>query len=72
MLWRSTPVCAPAHWEDAINAAGRACTVCKTVDEWLVPQHAGSDGMLAEVDDARYGRMKQPGMQVTLRRCPMR
>jgi hypothetical protein len=44
----------------------------KTVDEWLVPQHAGSDGMVVEVDDARYGRMKQPGMQVTLRRCPMR
>jgi crotonobetainyl-CoA:carnitine CoA-transferase CaiB-like acyl-CoA transferase len=71
MLWRSTP-CAPAHWKDAINAAGGACIVCKTVDEWLVHPHAIAAGMVAEVDDVRYGRMKQPGVQVTLRRTPGR
>ena len=28
------------EWEDAINAAGGACTICKTIDEWLVHEHA--------------------------------
>jgi len=55
-------------WEDAVSAAGGACTVCETIDEWLVHPHAIAAGMVAEVDDARYGRMKQPGIQVTLRR----
>ncbi len=59
-------------WEDAVSAAGGACTVCKTVDEWLVHPHATAAGMVAEVEDARYGRMKQPGVQVTLRRTPGR
>ena len=28
------------QWEADINAQGGACTVCKTVDEWLVHEHA--------------------------------
>jgi crotonobetainyl-CoA:carnitine CoA-transferase CaiB-like acyl-CoA transferase len=59
-------------WEDAISAAGGACTVCKTVEEWLSHPHALSAGMVTEVEDAHYGPMKQPGVQVKLRRTPGR
>jgi crotonobetainyl-CoA:carnitine CoA-transferase CaiB-like acyl-CoA transferase len=60
------------EWEEAISAAGGACTVCKTIDEWLVHPHAVSAGMVVEVEDAHYGPMKQPGVQVKLRRIPGR
>lgn len=60
------------EWEEAISAAGGACTVCKTIDEWLVHPHAVTAGMVVEVEDAQYGRMKQPGVQVKLRRTPGR
>jgi hypothetical protein len=40
-------------WEEAISAAGGACTVCKTVEEWLSHPHALSAGLVtAEI--ARY------------------
>ena len=61
-----------SEWEEAISAAGGACTVCKTIDEWLVHPHAVTAGMVVEVDDAQYGPMKQPGVQVKLRRTPGR
>lgn len=58
------------QWESDINAQGGACTVCKTVDEWLVHEHAVAGKMVVEVDDAEYGTMKQPGVQVRLRGTP--
>ena len=58
------------EWEDAIAETGGACTICKTVDEWLVHEHAIVGGMVVEVDDAQYGRMKQPGSPVRLRGTP--
>lgn len=58
------------EWEDAINAAGGACTVCKTIDEWMVHEHAVAAGMVVEIDDAQHGPMKQPGVQVRLRGTP--
>ena len=58
------------EWEDAINAQGGACTVCKTVDEWLVHEHAVDARMVVEVEDSRLGTMKQPGVQVRLRGTP--
>ena len=60
------------EWETAISEAGGACTVCKTIDEWLVNPHAVEAGMVVEVNDANYGPMKQPGVQVKLRRTPGR
>lgn len=60
------------EWQEAISAQGGACTVCKTIDEWLEHPHAVEANMVVEVDDARYGRMKQPGVQVKLRRTPGR
>ena len=58
------------QWETDINAQGGACTVCKTVDEWLVHEHAVAGKMVVEVDDAERGTMKQPGVQVRLRGTP--
>ena len=58
------------EWEDAINAAGGACTICKTIDEWLVHEHAIAANMVVDIDDAEHGPMKQPGVQVRLRGAP--
>ena len=58
------------EWEQAISAAGGACTVCKTVDEWLNHPHSLAAKMVVEVEDAQLGRMKQPGVQVRLRGTP--
>ena len=58
------------EWEDAIAQTGGACTICKTVDEWLVHEHAIAGGMVVEVDDAKHGRMKQPGSPIRLRGTP--
>ena len=58
------------QWETDINAQGGACTVCKTVDEWLVHEHAIAGKMVVEVEDAEHGTMKQPGVQVRLRGTP--
>ena len=58
------------EWEADINARGGACTVCKTVDEWLTHEHAIAGKMVMEVDDPERGTMKQPGVQVRLRGTP--
>jgi crotonobetainyl-CoA:carnitine CoA-transferase CaiB-like acyl-CoA transferase len=58
------------EWEDAIAEAKGAATICKTIEEWLVHEHAIAGKMVIEVDDAQYGRMKQPGVQVRLRGTP--
>ena len=58
------------EWEEAISAAGGPCTVCKTIDEWLSHEHPLAAGMVVEVEDAKLGRMKQPGVQVKLRGTP--
>ena len=58
------------EWEDAIAETGGACTICKTVDEWLVHEHALAGGMVVEVDDAVHGKMKQPGAPTHLRGTP--
>lgn len=58
------------EWQEAISAAGGACTICKTVEEWLDHPHPLEARMVVEVDDAALGRMKQPGVQVRLRGTP--
>jgi len=58
------------QWEDDIAAARGVGTVCKTIDEWLVHEHAIESKMVTEIDDAEHGRMKQPGLQVRLRGTP--
>ena len=56
--------------QESISAAGGACTVCKTVEEWLDHPHSLDAKMVEEVEDAVLGRMKQPGVQVRLRGTP--
>jgi len=58
------------EWEDDIAAARGVGTICKTIDEWLVHEQAIESKMVTEVDDAQYGMMKQPGVQVRLRGTP--
>ena len=58
------------EWQEAISAAGGACTVCKAVEEWLEHPHPLEANMVVEVEDATLGRMKQPGIQVRLRGTP--
>ena len=58
------------EWQEAISAAGGACTVCKTVEEWLDHPHPLEARMVVEVDDANLGPTKQPGVQVRLRGTP--
>ena len=58
------------EWQEAISAAGGACTICKTVEEWLHHPHPVEARMVVEVEDANLGRMKQPGVQVRLRGTP--
>ncbi len=58
------------EWQEAISAAGGACTVCKTVEEWLSHPHPLEARMVEEVEDATFGPMKQPGVQVRLRGTP--
>ena len=58
------------QWEDDIAAANGVGTVCKPVEEWLSHEHALAGKMVIQVDDAQYGIMKQPGVQVRLRGTP--
>ncbi|NQW22085.1 MAG: CoA transferase [SAR202 cluster bacterium] len=58
------------EWEDAIAEAKGVGTICKTIDEWLVHEHAIAGKSVVEIDDAQYGKMKQPGVQVRLRGTP--
>ena len=58
------------QWEDDIAAARGVGTVCKTIEEWLVHEHAIAGKMVVEVDDSEHGTMKQPGVQVRLRGTP--
>ena len=58
------------QWEDDIAAANGVGTVCKPVEEWLSHEHALAGKMGIQVDDAQYGIMKQPGVQVRLRGTP--
>jgi crotonobetainyl-CoA:carnitine CoA-transferase CaiB-like acyl-CoA transferase len=57
-------------WEESINAAGGSCAVCRTIDEWLVHEHARRTEMVMQVDDPDFGRMLQPGTSVKLRGTP--
>ena len=58
------------QWEDDIAAANGVGTGCKPVEEWLSHEHALAGKMVIQVDDAQYGIMKQPGVQVRLRGTP--
>ncbi len=63
---------ASEEWEDLLNALGVPCTVIRTSEEWLKHEHALASGMVVELDDPVYGRMKQPGIPIRLAATPGR
>src|SRR5262245_40698407 len=58
------------EWEDLVARAGSECAVCRTSAEWFEHPHARAVQMVLEVDDPRYGKMLQPGINVRLSKTP--
>lgn len=65
------------EWEDRISAAGGACTLTRTFDEWVAHPHATQAGLVVHErtvgtasGDVTHRPGPQPGIQVNLRRTP--
>jgi crotonobetainyl-CoA:carnitine CoA-transferase CaiB-like acyl-CoA transferase len=58
------------EWEDLVARAGSECAVCRTSAEWFQHPHALGSQMVLEIEDPRYGKMLQPGINVRLSRTP--
>jgi len=58
------------EWEDLAASSGTELSICRTSAEWLHHPHARGSKMIVELDDQRYGRMLQPGVQVRLSETP--
>jgi len=58
------------EWEDLVAKAGSECAVCRTGAEWFAHPHAHASQMVLEIEDPRYGKMLQPGINVRLSRTP--
>jgi crotonobetainyl-CoA:carnitine CoA-transferase CaiB-like acyl-CoA transferase len=56
------------EWEDLVAKAGSECAVCRTSAEWFEHPHARGSQMVLEIEDPRYGKMLQPGVNVRLSR----
>ena len=60
------------EWEDLIAEAGSEGAVCRTSAEWFDHPHARASQMVVEVDDPRYGKMLQPGINARMSLTPGR
>ena len=60
------------QWEDLIAEAGSEGAVCRTSAEWFDHPHARASEMVVEVDDPRYGKMLQPGINARMSVTPGR
>ncbi len=58
------------EWEDLVAASGSEAVVCRTSREWLDHPHARESKMVIQVDDPKYGKMLQPGINVRMSRTP--
>jgi crotonobetainyl-CoA:carnitine CoA-transferase CaiB-like acyl-CoA transferase len=58
------------EWEDLVAKAGSECAVCRTSAEWFDHPHAREAQMVLEIDDPRFGKMLQPGVNVRLSKTP--
>ncbi len=58
------------EWEDLMGEAGVPLTMCRTLQEWMETEHAEESGMVVELDDPVFGRMRQVGLQVELSDTP--
>lgn len=66
-VWLERPA---IEWEDLMADAGAPLTMCRTLQEWMDTEHALLSGAVAEIDDPRYGPMRQVGVQVRLTDTP--
>jgi len=52
----------PSHeWETLFGEAKAPATAQRSTAEWLADKHALASGLVVELDDPRYGRMRQMG-----------
>ncbi len=58
------------HWEDLGEEVGAEVAMARTTAEWIREPHATAGGLVTEVDDPRYGLMKQPGLNATMSATP--
>jgi crotonobetainyl-CoA:carnitine CoA-transferase CaiB-like acyl-CoA transferase len=57
-------------WEDLGAETGAEVAMARTTAEWIREPHALEGGLVTEVDDPRYGRMRQPGLAATMSATP--
>ena len=50
-----------SEWEELFGRAKAPATVQRSTREWLADPHALASGLIVELDDPRYGRMRQMG-----------
>jgi crotonobetainyl-CoA:carnitine CoA-transferase CaiB-like acyl-CoA transferase len=60
------------EWERAIGEAGGACTVMRTLDEWMATPHARAAEIVVDVPSRSGHATPQPGLQVQLGARPGR
>lgn len=51
------------EWETELNTAGFTCAVQRTTEEWLALEPPFKAKVTVEIDDPRYGLMRQLGLQ---------
>jgi crotonobetainyl-CoA:carnitine CoA-transferase CaiB-like acyl-CoA transferase len=54
-------------WESELGAAGVPCSMQRMTAEWLALEALRVSGILVDIDDPNYGRMRQPGPHCWLR-----
>jgi crotonobetainyl-CoA:carnitine CoA-transferase CaiB-like acyl-CoA transferase len=57
-------------WEDLGAEVGAEVAMARTTAEWIREPHALAGGLVIEVDDPRYGRLRQPGLAATMSATP--
>jgi crotonobetainyl-CoA:carnitine CoA-transferase CaiB-like acyl-CoA transferase len=68
----STKLCqrSALEWEAELNAAGIPCAVQRTTGEWLGLESALKAKISVDIDDPRFGPMRQLGLQAWVERSP--
>jgi len=67
VLFQTRPALA---WEESLSAAGAPLTLVRSAEEWMTSEHASASQAVVELDDPRFGRMRQAGFPVTLSLTP--
>jgi len=57
-------------WEDLGEEVGAEVAMARTTAEWIAEPHVTAGGLVTEVDDPRYGPVKQPGLNATMSATP--